>query len=105
MEACSSGQLGTGTQESYCTPQPVELPLGLKVKKLICGPDCSMVITHRQTVFATGSNKLVAFNLLLIFFNTSVVILGIINSVLTTHQKMIRTIIYRYSHCKAESMT
>ena len=51
------GQLGTGNQESYCIPQLIELPLQLSVKKLICGPDSSVIITHKLSVFATGSNK------------------------------------------------
>ena len=53
-----AGQLGTGAQEEcQATPLLVHLPLGVAVKKLVCGPDCSLLITHKLTVYATGSNK------------------------------------------------
>lgn len=51
------GQLGTSDVCSYCSPQLVQLPVDIKVKKLVCGPDCSVAVTESHVLYATGSNK------------------------------------------------
>ena len=62
-----SGQLGIGSSDNHCSPQPVSLPNGVLPKHVFCGSDCSMVITTRGAVLATGCNRSVKLRLYEIF--------------------------------------
>ena len=62
-----SGQLGIGSSDNHCSPQPVSLPNGVLPQHVFCGSDCSMVISTRGAVLATGCNRSVKLRLYAIF--------------------------------------
>lgn len=49
------GRLGTGTKDSFKSPQKIDLQEAV-VQKIICGPDCSALISTQGEMFVTGRN-------------------------------------------------
>ncbi|KAL0973198.1 hypothetical protein UPYG_G00200190 [Umbra pygmaea] len=52
-----NGRLGLDTQDSHNAPQQVYLPAGLEAQRVLCGVDCSMVISTQNHILACGSNR------------------------------------------------
>ncbi|XP_043976165.1 serine/threonine-protein kinase Nek8 isoform X2 [Gambusia affinis] len=52
-----NGRLGLGTQDTHNSPQQVCLPAEFEAQKVVCGVDCSMVISTRCSILACGSNR------------------------------------------------
>uniref|UniRef100_A0A3B5LNN9 non-specific serine/threonine protein kinase n=1 Tax=Xiphophorus couchianus TaxID=32473 RepID=A0A3B5LNN9_9TELE len=52
-----NGRLGLGTQDTHNCPQQVCLPAEFEAQKVVCGVDCSMVISTRCSILACGSNR------------------------------------------------
>lgn len=59
LALCPEGRLGLGTQDTHNCPQQVCLPAEFEAQKVVCGVDCSMVISTRCSILACGSNRLV----------------------------------------------
>uniref|UniRef100_A0A4W5RQ10 non-specific serine/threonine protein kinase n=1 Tax=Hucho hucho TaxID=62062 RepID=A0A4W5RQ10_9TELE len=56
-----NGRLGLGTQDSHNFPQQVCVPGEFEAHRVLCGVDCSMVISTQNSILACGSirfNKL-----------------------------------------------
>lgn len=52
------GALGLGRQTSSLSPLRIPLTQNIKdVKKIYCGPDCSIVLLHDGSVYACGRNN------------------------------------------------
>ena len=58
------GQLGLGSRECYPTPQRVTLPPpvsvgqeGVEVAAVVCGSDCSLLLTSTGQLLAAGNNR------------------------------------------------
>uniref|UniRef100_UPI00398F6BD1 serine/threonine-protein kinase Nek8 isoform X1 n=1 Tax=Pristiophorus japonicus TaxID=55135 RepID=UPI00398F6BD1 len=52
-----NGRLGLETQESHSSPQQVNVPSEHEAQKVLCGIDCSMILTTRNHILACGSNR------------------------------------------------
>ncbi|KAG9331068.1 hypothetical protein JZ751_020289 [Albula glossodonta] len=52
-----NGRLGLGTQDSHNSPQQVCMPPDFEAHKVLCGVDCSMVISTQNRILACGSNR------------------------------------------------
>ncbi|XP_054901332.1 serine/threonine-protein kinase Nek8 isoform X4 [Poeciliopsis prolifica] len=52
-----NGRLGLGTQDTHNSPQQVCLPAEFEAQKVVCGVDCSMVVSTRCSILACGSNR------------------------------------------------
>ncbi|XP_041054140.1 serine/threonine-protein kinase Nek8 isoform X3 [Carcharodon carcharias] len=52
-----NGRLGLKTQESHNSPQQVNVPSEHEAQKVLCGIDCSMILTTRNHILACGSNR------------------------------------------------
>ncbi|XP_013879556.1 serine/threonine-protein kinase Nek8 isoform X1 [Austrofundulus limnaeus] len=52
-----NGRLGLGTQDTHNCPQQVCLPAEFEAQRVVCGVDCSMVISSRGCIMACGSNR------------------------------------------------
>ncbi|XP_067866577.1 serine/threonine-protein kinase Nek8 isoform X2 [Heterodontus francisci] len=52
-----NGRLGLETQESHNSPQQVNVPSEHEAQKVLCGIDCSMILTTRNHILACGSNR------------------------------------------------
>ncbi|XP_014914153.1 serine/threonine-protein kinase Nek8 [Poecilia latipinna] len=52
-----NGRLGLGTQDTHNSPQQVCLPAELEAQKVVCGVDCSMVVSTQWNILACGSNR------------------------------------------------
>ncbi|XP_063124741.1 serine/threonine-protein kinase Nek8 isoform X3 [Rattus norvegicus] len=51
------GRLGLGTRESHNCPQQVPMVPGQEAQRVVCGIDCSMILTSPGRVLACGSNR------------------------------------------------
>lgn len=51
------GRLGLGTQDTHNSPQQVCLPVEFEANKVVCGVDCSMIISTQYSIVASGSNR------------------------------------------------
>ncbi|XP_022615496.1 serine/threonine-protein kinase Nek8 [Seriola dumerili] len=52
-----NGRLGLGTQDTHNSPQQVCLPVEFEAQRVVCGVDCSMIISTQYTIQACGSNR------------------------------------------------
>ncbi|XP_048413487.1 serine/threonine-protein kinase Nek8 isoform X3 [Stegostoma tigrinum] len=52
-----NGRLGLESQESHNSPQQVCGPAEHEAQKVLCGIDCSMILTTRNHILACGSNR------------------------------------------------
>nr|CAD2209380.1 unnamed protein product [Meloidogyne enterolobii] len=52
-----NGQLGTGNRNNVSVPIRIQIPTRQLIKRIICGPDSTMLITNSGTILAMGSNK------------------------------------------------
>ncbi|XP_015239379.1 PREDICTED: serine/threonine-protein kinase Nek8 [Cyprinodon variegatus] len=52
-----NGRLGLGTQDTHNCPQQVCLPAEFEAQKVVCGVDCSMIISTQCCILACGSNR------------------------------------------------
>ncbi|XP_034025089.1 serine/threonine-protein kinase Nek8 [Thalassophryne amazonica] len=52
-----NGRLGLGTQDTHNSPQQMCLPVEFEAHKLVCGVDCSMIISTHNSIVACGSNR------------------------------------------------
>ncbi|XP_046670122.1 serine/threonine-protein kinase Nek8-like [Homalodisca vitripennis] len=50
-----SGRLGTGNEHNYCVPSRVTVPT--TVRRVICGPDCTAIISNTGAVYVCGNNS------------------------------------------------
>uniref|UniRef100_A0A674C9S7 non-specific serine/threonine protein kinase n=1 Tax=Salmo trutta TaxID=8032 RepID=A0A674C9S7_SALTR len=50
-----NGRLGLGTQDSHNSPQQVCVPGEFEAHRVLCGVDCSMVISTNNSILACGS--------------------------------------------------
>ena len=53
----NSGQLGTGNNNSYYTPQQVIVSGDASIKSIVCGTDCSVIVTNKGNILGCGSNR------------------------------------------------
>ncbi len=54
---CLEGRLGLGTQDTHNSPQQVCLPVEFEAQRVVCGVDCSMIISTQYSIVACGSNR------------------------------------------------
>ncbi|XP_047450280.1 serine/threonine-protein kinase Nek8 [Mugil cephalus] len=52
-----NGRLGLGTQDTHNCPQQVCLPVEFEAQRVVCGVDCSMIISTHHSIMACGSNR------------------------------------------------
>ncbi|XP_047247170.1 serine/threonine-protein kinase Nek8 isoform X3 [Girardinichthys multiradiatus] len=52
-----NGRLGLGTQDTHNCPQQVSLPAEFEAQRVVCGVDCSMIISMQCCILACGSNR------------------------------------------------
>ncbi|XP_030008586.1 serine/threonine-protein kinase Nek8 isoform X2 [Sphaeramia orbicularis] len=52
-----NGRLGLGTQDTHNSPQQVCLPVEFEAQRVVCGVDCSMIISTQHNIVACGSNR------------------------------------------------
>ncbi|KAJ7995593.1 hypothetical protein DPEC_G00246200 [Dallia pectoralis] len=52
-----NGRLGLGTQDSHNSPQQVCVPADFEAQRVLCGVDCSIVISTQNSILACGSNR------------------------------------------------
>uniref|UniRef100_A0A8C4IFI0 Serine/threonine-protein kinase Nek8 n=1 Tax=Dicentrarchus labrax TaxID=13489 RepID=A0A8C4IFI0_DICLA len=52
-----NGRLGLGTQDTHNSPQQVCLPVEFEAQRVVCGVDCSMIISTQHSIVACGSNR------------------------------------------------
>ncbi|CAB1348971.1 unnamed protein product [Coregonus sp. 'balchen'] len=52
-----NGRLGLGTQDSHNCPQQVRVPGEFEAHRVLCGVDCSMIISTQNSILACGSNR------------------------------------------------
>ncbi|XP_068173568.1 serine/threonine-protein kinase Nek8 isoform X2 [Antennarius striatus] len=52
-----NGRLGLGTQDTFNSPQQVTLPVEFEAQRVVCGVDCSMIISTQCSIMACGSNR------------------------------------------------
>lgn len=51
------GRLGLGNQDTHNSPQQVCLPVEFEANRVVCGVDCSIVISSQLSILACGSNR------------------------------------------------
>lgn len=54
---CLEGRLGLGNQDTHNSPQQVCLPVEFEAQRVVCGVDCSMIISTQYSIVACGSNR------------------------------------------------
>uniref|UniRef100_A0A8B9R7Q0 Serine/threonine-protein kinase Nek8 n=2 Tax=Astyanax mexicanus TaxID=7994 RepID=A0A8B9R7Q0_ASTMX len=52
-----NGRLGLGTQDTHNAPQQVDVPAEFEAQRVLCGVDCSMIISTQHQILACGSNR------------------------------------------------
>ncbi|TRZ00959.1 hypothetical protein DNTS_029976 [Danionella cerebrum] len=52
-----NGRLGLGTLDSHNCPQQVSLPVEFEAQRVLCGIDCSMIISTQHQIMACGNNR------------------------------------------------
>uniref|UniRef100_A0A8C6THB1 non-specific serine/threonine protein kinase n=1 Tax=Neogobius melanostomus TaxID=47308 RepID=A0A8C6THB1_9GOBI len=52
-----NGRIGLGTQDTHNSPQQVCLPVEFEAQRVVCGVDCSMIISTQYSIMACGSNR------------------------------------------------
>lgn len=58
---CLEGRLGLGTQDSHNSPQQVCVPVEFEAQKVLCGVDCSMIVSTQHNILACGSNRYIEY--------------------------------------------
>ncbi|MBN3299780.1 NEK8 kinase, partial [Amia calva] len=53
----NGSRLGLGTQDSHNSPQQVCVPVDFEAQRVLCGVDCSMIISTQHHILACGSNR------------------------------------------------
>lgn len=53
----TAGRLGLGTQDTHNSPQQVCLPVEFEANRVVCGVDCSIIISSQYSILACGSNR------------------------------------------------
>ncbi|KAK1786136.1 hypothetical protein P4O66_017569, partial [Electrophorus voltai] len=53
----NSGRLGLGTQDTHNSPQQVSVPADFEAQRVLCGVDCSVIISTQLQMLACGSNR------------------------------------------------
>ncbi|XP_060929645.1 serine/threonine-protein kinase Nek8 [Limanda limanda] len=52
-----NGRLGLGDQDTHNSPQQVCLPVEFEAQRVMCGVDCSMIVSTQHRIMACGSNR------------------------------------------------
>ncbi|XP_076850191.1 serine/threonine-protein kinase Nek8 isoform X2 [Brachyhypopomus gauderio] len=52
-----NGRLGLGTQNTHNSPQQVTVPAELEAQRVLCGVDCTIIISTQMHLLACGSNR------------------------------------------------
>ncbi|XP_077578875.1 serine/threonine-protein kinase Nek8 [Stigmatopora nigra] len=52
-----NGRLGLGSQDTHNCPQQVCLPTQFEPQRVLCGVDCSMIVSAGNRIIACGSNR------------------------------------------------
>ncbi|XP_064425064.1 serine/threonine-protein kinase Nek8 [Latimeria chalumnae] len=52
-----NGRLGLGTQDSHNCPQQVLIASEHEAQKVLCGIDCSMILTSKNQILSCGNNR------------------------------------------------
>ncbi|KAJ8280779.1 hypothetical protein GJAV_G00058890 [Gymnothorax javanicus] len=52
-----NGRLGLGSQDTHNCPQQVCVRAGFETQRVLCGVDCSMIISTQSAILACGSNR------------------------------------------------
>ncbi|XP_047017451.2 serine/threonine-protein kinase Nek8 isoform X2 [Ictalurus punctatus] len=52
-----NGRLGLGTQDTHNAPQQVNIPVDFEAQRVLCGVDCSMIMSTQHQILACGSNR------------------------------------------------
>lgn len=52
-----NGRLGLATQDSHNCPQQVSLPADFEAQRVLCGVDCSMIMSTQHQILACGNNR------------------------------------------------
>ncbi|XP_031429352.1 serine/threonine-protein kinase Nek8 isoform X1 [Clupea harengus] len=52
-----NGRLGLGNQDSHNSPQQVSVAADFEAQNVLCGVDCSMIISTQQQILSCGSNR------------------------------------------------
>lgn len=53
----TAGRLGLGTQDTHNSPTQVCLPVEFEANRVVCGVDCSIIISSQYSILACGSNR------------------------------------------------
>ncbi|XP_066910104.1 serine/threonine-protein kinase Nek8-like [Clytia hemisphaerica] len=53
----SHGNFGLNDRHNRCNPTNVPLPMDTKPRSVVCGTDCSFIITDKGAVYACGNNR------------------------------------------------
>lgn len=53
----TAGRLGLGNQDTHNSPQQVCLPVEFEANRVVCGVDCSIIISSQCSILACGSNR------------------------------------------------
>lgn len=57
LSLCPTGRLGLATQDCHNCPQQVSLPVDFEAQRVLCGIDCSMIISSQHQLLACGNNR------------------------------------------------
>lgn len=53
----TAGRLGLGNQDTHNSPEQVCLPVEFEANRVVCGVDCSIIISSQYSILACGSNR------------------------------------------------
>lgn len=54
---CLTGRLGLATLDCHNSPQQVSLPADFEAQRVLCGVDCSMIMSTQHQILASGNNR------------------------------------------------
>ncbi len=57
LSLCPTGRLGLAAQDCHNCPQQVSLPADFEAQRVLCGIDCSMIISTQHQILACGNNR------------------------------------------------
>ncbi len=57
LSLCPTGRLGLAAQDCHNCPQQVSLPTDFDAQRVLCGIDCSMIISTQYQILACGNNR------------------------------------------------
>lgn len=57
LSLCPIGRLGLASQDCHNCPQQVSLPADFGAQRVLCGIDCSMIISTQHQILACGNNR------------------------------------------------